>query len=171
MPSSADRAPVQQLYRSHHAWLLGWLYRRVQNRCDAADLSQDTFVRLLSAPRHNPDLREPRAYLATIARRLLANLYRRRSLERAYLDALATLPEDEALSAEHHAAILEALQAVEQVLARLPAKARRAFLLSQVEGRTQEDIAEAMAVSVRTVQRWLVQAFEECIVLASSEWP
>ncbi len=171
MPSSADRAPVQQLYRSHHAWLLGWLYRRVQNRCDAADLSQDTFVRLLSAPQHNADLREPRAYLATIARRLLANLYRRRSLERAYLDALATLPEDEALSAEHHAAILEALQAVEQVLARLPAKARRAFLLSQVEGRTQEDIAEAMAVSVRTVQRWLVQAFEECIVLASSEWP
>ena len=57
------------------------------------------------------------------------------------------------------------------MLARLPAKARRAFLLSQVEGRTQEDIAEAMAVSVRTVQRWLVQAFEECIVLASSEWP
>lgn len=171
MPPPADRAPVQQLYRSHHAWLLGWLYRRVQNRCDAADLSQDTFVRLLSAPRHNPDLREPRAYLATIARRLLANLYRRRSLERAYLDALAALPEDEALSAEHHAAILEALQAVEQVLARLPAKARRAFLLSQVEGRTQEDIAEAMAVSVRTVQRWLVQAFEECIVLASSEWP
>jgi len=171
MPPPADRAPVQQLYRSHHAWLLGWLQRRVQNRCDAADLSQDTFVRLLSVPQREDDLREPRAYLATIARRLLANLYRRRSLERAYLEALASLPEELVPSAEHHAAILEALHAVEQVLARLPAKARRAFLLSQVEGHTQEQIAEAMAVNVRTVQRWLVQAFEECIVLASSEWP
>lgn len=171
MPPPADRAPEQQLYRSHHAWLLGWLQRRVQNRCDAADLSQDTFVRLLSVPQREDDLREPRAYLATIARRLLANLYRRRSLERAYLEALASLPEELVPSAEHHAAILEALHAVEQVLARLPAKARRAFLLSQVEGHTQEQIAEAMAVNVRTVQRWLVQAFEECIVLASSEWP
>lgn len=171
MPPPTQHAPVQQLYRSHHAWLLGWLYRRVQNRCDAADLSQDTFVRLLSGPAPETQLREPRAYLATVARRLLANLYRRRSLERAYLDALATLPEEQAFSAEHHAAILEALNAVEQVLARLSAKARRAFLLSQIEGHTQEEIAAVMAVNVRSVQRWLIQAYEECIVLASSEWP
>lgn len=169
MPPSDDSAPVQQLYRSHHAWLLDWLYRRVQNRCDAADLSQDTFVRLLTSPQADVNVREPRAYLATIARRLLANLYRRRSLERAYLDALASLPEDHALSAEHHAVVIEALNAVEQVLARLSSKARQAFLLSQIEGHTQEEIAGLMAVSVRSVQRWLVQAYEECIVLASSE--
>ncbi|OLS61925.1 sigma-70 family RNA polymerase sigma factor [Pseudomonas putida] len=170
MPPPPHHAPVQQLYRSHHAWLLGWLQRRVQNHCDAADLSQDTFVRLLCAPQPEPRLREPRAYLATIARRLLANLYRRRSLERAYLEALATLPEEEAPSAEHHAAILEALNAVEQVLARLSRKARQAFLLSQIEGHTQEEIAVLMAVNVRSVQRWLVQAYAECIVLASGGW-
>ncbi|WDY59181.1 sigma-70 family RNA polymerase sigma factor [Pseudomonas sp. PSKL.D1] len=165
-----DHAPVQQLYRSHHGWLQGWLYRRVHDRCDAADLSQDTFVKLLT---HTPpaELREPRAYLATIARRLLLNLYRRRSLERAYLEALATLPEDDAPGAEHHAAMLEALHAVDQVLARLPEKARRAFLLSQLEGYSQEQIALEMAVNVRTVQRWLLRAFEECIVLASEQWP
>lgn len=166
---SPDRAPVQQLYRSHHSWLQGWLYRRVNDRCDAADLSQDTFVKLLT---HTPpaELREPRAYLATIARRLLLNLYRRRSLERAYLEALASLPEEEAPSAEYHAAVLEALHRVDQVLARLPAKARRAFLMSQLEGSSQEEIALSMAVSVRTVQRWLLRAYEECIVLGSGEW-
>jgi len=169
MPPPAHRAPVQQLYRSYHTWLQGWLYRRVNDRCDAADLSQDTFVRLLT---HSPpaELHEPRAYLATIARRLLLNLYRRRSLERAYLEALATLPEDEAPSAEHQAALLEALTAVDQVLARLPGKARRAFLLSQLEGWGQEQIAGEMGVTVRTVQRWLVKAYEECIVLGAEGW-
>ncbi|MGE8496077.1 MAG: sigma-70 family RNA polymerase sigma factor [Pseudomonas sp.] len=171
MSPPADHGPVQQLYRSHHAWLLGWLNRRINNRCDAADLSQDTFIRLLTSTLKPDDLREPRAYLATVANRLLVNLYRRRSLERAYLEALATLPEDEAPSAEYRAALLEALNEVDQVLARLSAKARRAFLMSQVEGYTQEEIAEVLAVSVRSVQRYLVQAFEECIVLASSEWP
>lgn len=165
-----DRAPFQQLYQSHHSWLQGWLYRRVNDRCDAADLSQDTFVKLLTqAP--PTQLREPRAYLATIARRLLLNLYRRRSLERAYLDALATLPEAHAPSAEYHAAVLEALHALDQVLARLPTKARQAFLMSQLEGCSQEAIAQDMGVSVRTVQRWLLRGYEECIVLASAQWP
>lgn len=161
---------MQQLYRSHHGWLVGWLYRRINDRCDAADLSQDTFVKLLTSPPPT-ELREPRAYLATIARRLLLNLYRRRSLEHAYLQALASLPEEQAPSAEHHAALLEALNAVDRVLARLPAKARRAFLMSQLEGYSQEQIATELGVTVRSVQRWLVRAFEECIVLASGEGP
>ncbi len=169
LPMPPDRAPIQQLYRSHHTWLQSWLYRRVNDRCDAADLSQDTFVKLLT---HAPptELREPRAYLATIARRLLLNLYRRRSLEQAYLEALANMPEGQAPSAEYQAALLEALNAVDRVLARLPGKARRAFLMSQVEGFSQEQIAQEMGVTVRSVQRWLVRAFEECIVLASGEW-
>ncbi|MNE85588.1 putative RNA polymerase sigma factor FecI [compost metagenome] len=59
---------------------------------------------------------------------------------------------------------------MDKVLARLPGKARRAFLMAQVEGFSQEQIAEEMGVSVRSVQRWLVRAFEECIVLGSEGW-
>ncbi|MCR8718245.1 sigma-70 family RNA polymerase sigma factor [Pseudomonas syringae] len=168
MPDSAD---LQHLYRSHHSWLVGWLYRRVQSQCDAADLSQETFLRLLSGAVEVGEVREPRAYLSTIARRLMVNLYRRRSLERAYLDALATVPLEDALSAEHHAAVLEALNAVDSMLSGLPRKVRRAFLLAQVEGYTQEQVAEAMGVTVRSVHRYLVQALEECIYLASRELP
>ena len=170
MPTPTDHAPVHQLYRTHHAWLLGWLHRRVNSRCDAADLSQDTFVRLLTSAQPLDDVREPRAFLATIAKRLLANLYRRRSLEQAYLEVLASLPEDEMPSAESQAAILEALNEVSKVLARLSTKARTAFLMSQLEGYTQEEIAKQLGVNVRSVQRYVLQGFAECIVLASSEW-
>lgn len=169
MSTPADHLPVQRLYSAHHAWLLGWLSRRVSSRCDAADLSQDTFLRLLTSPHQAHDLREPRAYLATIAKRLLANLYRRRSLEQAWLDALASLPVEEAPSAESQAMILETLNQIDQVLAALSSKARQAFLMSQLEGRTQEEIAEVLHVSVRTVQRYLLQGFAECIVIASGE--
>ena len=41
------------LYRDHRGWLESWLRRRMSNGCDAADLSQDTFLRLLaSSQRH-----------------------------------------------------------------------------------------------------------------------
>lgn len=170
MSASANRLPVRQLYQAHSKWLLGWVSRRVDNRCDAADLSQDTFLRVLTSANSPEQVREPRAYLATIAKRLLLNLYRRQSLEQAYLDALATMPEEQSPSIETQAALMEALNEVDRLLARLSVKARAAFLMSQLEGYTQEEVALALNISVRSVQRYLLQAFEECIVLASGEW-
>ncbi|WP_312932016.1 sigma factor [Pseudomonas sp.] len=64
---SSVHGDIQALYVEHHAWLQGWLWRRIGCRSDAADLTQDTFLRLFrpaTAP-HEPDLRQPRAYLAT----------------------------------------------------------------------------------------------------------
>lgn len=39
--------------------------------------------------------------------------------------------------------------------------------MAQLEGYTQEEIASRLGLSVRSVQRYLARAFEECIVLAS----
>ncbi|KAA2233543.1 sigma-70 family RNA polymerase sigma factor [Pseudomonas brenneri] len=159
---------IDQLYSHHHGWLQSWLRRRLGNAADAADLAQDTFVRLLcSAPGEPLNFTTPRAYLATIANRLSINLYRRRSLEHAYLAVLAQTPEDLSPSLEHQALVLEALDEIDQVLALLPARTRQAFLMAQLEGYTQEEIASQLGLSVRSVQRYLARAFEECIVLAS----
>ena len=163
-----QRQDIATLYADHHGWLQGWLRKRLGNAADAADLAQDTFVRLLSrAPGEPLNFTAPRAYLATVANRLTINFYRRRSLEQAYLAALAQTPEDLAPSLEHQALVLEALDEIDQVLALLPAKTRQAFLMVQVEGYTQEEIASRLNLSVRSVQRYLARAFEEFIVLAS----
>ncbi|MCY1285751.1 putative RNA polymerase sigma factor FecI [compost metagenome] len=156
---------LHDLYSDHHGWLQGWLRKRLGNAADAADLAQDTFIRLLTAK--PVEIGAPRPYLATIANRLLINLYRRRSLEQAYLEALASLPEAETPSLESQALILEALHAVDAVLGRLPTAARKAFLMAQLEGYTQEEIASHLGIHVRSVQRYLARAYEECIVLAA----
>ncbi|USS56663.1 MULTISPECIES: sigma-70 family RNA polymerase sigma factor [Pseudomonas] len=170
--SSANHHPhqaIDQLYSHHHGWLQNWLRKRLGSAADAADLAQDTFVRLLSSATGEAlNYTAPRAYLATIANRLALNFYRRRSLEQAYLAALAETPEELAPSLEHQALVLEALDEIDQVLALLPAQSRQAFLMAQLEGYTQEEIASRLKLSVRTVQRHLARAFEECIVLAST---
>lgn len=77
----------------------GWLRRKVGNAVDAAKLAQDTFLRLLTVPARRlmpvQGLHEPRAYLATGARRRLKHL-RRQSLEQSQLAALVALPEPQA---------------------------------------------------------------------------
>jgi RNA polymerase sigma-70 factor (ECF subfamily) len=77
--------PVESLYHDHHSWLTGWLRRRLGCPDSAADLAQDTFIRVLSA-REPAAIIEPRAFLTTLAKRVLFNHYRRQDLERAYLE-------------------------------------------------------------------------------------
>lgn len=164
MSDHSSHAVTEELYRDHHSWLRAWLRRRLSNSADASDLMQDTFFRLLTAPPVVIDT--PRAYLATVANRLASNLLRRRSLEQTYLDTLASLPEAEVPSLEQQALILEALQTVDTVLDQLPARVRRAFLMAQLEGYSQQEIAAILDTSVRSVQRYIARAYEEFMLLA-----
>lgn len=156
---------LHALYRDHRGWLECWLRRRMGNAWDAADLSQDTFLRVLSSSQQIADLREPRAYLLTVGKRLLSNFYKRRSLEEAYLEALAQLPEDSVPSPEQRWLLLETLQALDELLNGLPALVRRAFLWSQLEGLGYREIAERLRVSERTVKRYMAQAYEHCLLV------
>jgi RNA polymerase sigma factor (sigma-70 family) len=166
---SPARAPqLAQLYDDHHPWLLGWLRRKLGCSHHAADLAQDTFLRLIHAQLHGltqpAELREPRAFLATVAGRLVANHFRRLSLEQAWLDALAVLPEASWPSPEHQAMARQTLQRIDTALAALSGRARQAFLLSQFEGLTYSQIAVELAVTERSVKRYMAQAFEACIL-------
>ena len=157
---------LSQLYGEHHPWLLRWLRGKLACTDHAADLAQDTFVKLLATPAERAvTMREPRAYLTTVARRLLIDHYRRQSLEQAWLATLAQLPAPAAPSAEERLLILETLHRIDAMLDGLGAKVRTAFLLSQLEGMAYADIAARLRVSERTVKRYMVQALTQCIVL------
>lgn len=167
--SSADRAlnqHVQSLYCEHHGWLHRWLDRKLGNTSDAADLAHDTFVRLLTRQSATSFGAEPRALLTHIAKGLVIDRWRRQDVERAYLDTIAHLPEPEVPSPETRWLILEALYRIDAMLSAMPDKARRAFLMSQLDGMTYSQIAEALDVSLITVKRYMRDAFLACLSVA-----
>lgn len=155
---------MQSLYREHHPWLVALLRRKLGGHGDnAADLAQDTFERLLRTPGSPAAaIREPRAYLTTIATRLAAQFFRRQALEQAYLAVLAEQPEAVWPSAETQALVLEALEAVSRMIDGLPSRAREVLLLSQLDGMSYADIAAELGVSVNVVQKAMSQALKHC---------
>jgi RNA polymerase sigma factor (sigma-70 family) len=162
--SALQHPQIQTLYCDHHGWLQGWLRKKLGNSCDAADLAQDTFARLLTA--RNPEvIAQPRAYLTSVAKNILVNWYQRQALERAYLEALAVMPEPEAPSPEQRLVILQTLHEIDAMLDSLKPLARRAFLLSQIEGMKYEDIARELGVALVTVKRYMQQGFRGCLAL------
>jgi RNA polymerase sigma-70 factor (ECF subfamily) len=149
------------LYQAHNSWLTGWLRRRLGCPDSAADLAQDTFIRVLTA-REPLAIIEPRAFLTTLAKRVLFNHYRRHDLERAYLETLAQIPEMVAPSEEDKAIILQTLLELDQLLDGLPRPVKRAFLLAQVDGLTYPQIAAELDISVATVKRHLNKTAMRC---------
>jgi len=155
---------VGGLFRSHYGWLCSRLHRHLDSRAHAEDIAADTFTQLLSAPGVLP-IRQPRALLTTIALRLMYQLWRRRDLERAYLDALANDETCTAPSPEDLAQLFQALQAIDQLLDGLPAKVKATFLLSQLNGLTYPEITAELGISQRSVSDYMARAFNRCLRL------
>lgn len=168
MPATHPHS-LHSLYQAHHGWLHQWLRRRLGCSDTAADLAQDTFLRLLTRDEPLAPLREPRAYLTRIAQGLMANHWRRQDIERAYLDALAAAPAATALSPEEHHLILETLQRIDALLRGLPGKVRQAFLLSRLDGVRYSEIAMTLGVSERMVKKYIAQAMLHCLRLQAED--
>lgn len=163
--SESAAGEFSHFYREHHSWLRDWLRRRLGNGWDAADLAHDAFIRVLLKPRAFDSFDGARAYLSTVANGLCIDLWRRRQIEQAWLDALAAKPEAEIPSAEHHAAVIEALCEIDAMLSRLPVRVASAFTLAMMYGMTDREVAERLGVSDRMVRKYMAQAMLHCLAL------
>jgi RNA polymerase sigma-70 factor (ECF subfamily) len=171
---SAVEMKLQQqlasLYSDHHGWLFGWLRKKLGCADNAADLAQDTFVRIITSRDALLGMRAPRAYLTTTARHLLANRVRRQKIEEAYLAELH-LAASQCAGFPSPEQICIAIQALEQINAALQGlqfRPREAFLLHYLDGQTQAEVATALGVSTRMVQKYLAQALLHCHLSAST---
>ncbi|WP_106803114.1 sigma-70 family RNA polymerase sigma factor [Pseudomonas sp. S5D5] len=166
---SASNLPLNQavhaLYAEHHGWLFGWLRKKLGCPQNAADLSHDTFLRILASRDALGAMREPRAFLTTTARHLIIDRARRRQLEDAYLRELALtieIMEQCQQSPEQILVTLEALEQIAFVLDGLALNARQAFLLYFLEGLRQSEIASRLGISERMVRKHLMNALMHC---------
>ncbi|WP_165390947.1 sigma-70 family RNA polymerase sigma factor [Pseudoduganella lutea] len=148
-------------FQRSYGWLTASMHRLVGCRNDAEDLAASTFTELaaLDDVRH---IRQPRALLTTIARRLTFEFWRRRDLERAYLAELALRPEGHGASAEELCMTVEEIVRIDAALAKLSRKAREAFILSQFEEMGYAEIALRLDVSVSMVRKYVAQALAAC---------
>lgn len=164
MSDLVQHDPIHTLYADHHGWLKGWLRKRLHCSEQAADLAQDTFVRLLGQRRVQPIV-EPRAYLSHIARGLMIDRYRRRQLEQAYLEALTCAPEPLDISPEERLLLLESLMHIDRLLEGLGSRTRDIFLMAQLDGLSYVEIGRQLQLSTNTVKKHAARAMVHCLLV------
>ncbi|MFI8982909.1 RNA polymerase sigma factor [Ectopseudomonas khazarica] len=159
------RAPSSLLhsFQTHYEDLLRFLSRRLGDSQRAADVAQDTWLRLADHP-DEQRVENPRAYLFRVAGNLAIDNLRRDNrlaelhVEEDVLDELS----DPLAAPEKHLLARESLVQLDAALAQLPAKAREALLLNRLDGLTHAQIARRLGVSESMVGKYLAQAMRHC---------
>jgi len=155
---------LHTLYSDHLDWLQAWLSKKVGCTHHAADLAQDTFVRLLLKKVEACDFTTPRIYLAHIAKGLVIDHWRRQALEREYLNALVLNADEASYSLELQAVMIETLFEIDTMLNTLAPKVRHAFLLAQIDGLTYKEISVIIGVSERMIKKYMANAMMHCLL-------
>jgi RNA polymerase sigma-70 factor (ECF subfamily) len=161
-----QRELIGLFYEEHKPWLYQWLCKKMSSQLDAADIAQDTFVRVLL--KEHVEITEPRAYLTRIAHGLMVNSLKRRDIERAYQATLIDPYLLEYPSPEMQALVVEALLAIDEMLNTLPPKVKQAYLMMQLDGLKYKEIAEKLDVSIRTIASYIEKATIHCLIFESS---
>jgi len=150
---------LKGLFLKHADTLRGYLSRKIRDPQLAADLVQESFLRLAQKP-PSEHIDNSQGYLYRTASNLLIDHIRqeaRRKTDSVPHEALAEI-EDETAGLEAHAMVQQQRRALKQVMAELPERTRQIFRLNRIEGMTHAQVARHLDISDSSVQKHLAKA-------------
>lgn len=151
-PSPSDRSAREKLFRDHSGWLIEFLGRRF-GKDAAEELAQDAFAQSFDDGR----IRNPRAFLATLALRAAADHARR---EQSRPVAWEVDEADAPVLPDQLERVL-----LQQLLRELPRPVREVYLLCRVAGFTYPEAAERLGISVKRVEARMTEAHKRFAAL------
>lgn len=152
---------LELAFRAHAAELRSFLHRQLRNPETAADLTQETYLRLLRQPPRKPVL-NLRGFIFKIARNLVID-HARSSQTRVHLDeGMAYLYEVTGESPPLLDVVVaqKDLAAMAHALHRLPVQCQQIFTLCRLQNLAHKDVALQLQVSTSTVEKQLAIALD-----------
>ena len=151
-------------FQDHYDDLVRFLTRYIGSEHRAADVAQDVYLRLATAPAPAEEIADPRAYFFRVARNLAIDTIRQDRRRGRYLSPYEPPPTlaDPLPSPEAVLQSRRRLDLLDRALRQLPDKPRQALLLSRVEGMTHAAIAGHLGVSESMIAKYLAQALRHC---------
>jgi RNA polymerase sigma factor (sigma-70 family) len=157
----ADRALLTLLFNKHRSALLNHVRRMVRSREDAAELVQETYLRVMGRTPVGEFEKIARAYLFQTATNLARDHFRRQRFRTH--SALDDVPEAQAPvsgSPEDELHWSQTMDALRGAIDAMPPGTRAVFLLARIEHKPYAEIAQALGLSVRTVERRMSEAID-----------
>jgi RNA polymerase sigma-70 factor (ECF subfamily) len=144
--AGGDHQSIEQICRTEWEPLYRFIYYKVQNREEAEDVTQETFVRALTCWRtQKPDVANWSGYLKKIAFNIIRDRWRQKQRRGIMIDFESINPGD-IITADEQKIIIQRVQ-IENALALLSEDHRKILDLRILKGHS---VAEAAALTGKT---------------------
>ena len=166
-------AAHRELIKRYERPVFSLVFRMVRDRELAEDLTQDTFVKVLShLERYRPDFKFS-SWLFKIANNVAIDHLRRRQLDTVSIDGSPHAITSDAVEStrfelvDQNESALDEMEAkelgteIERAIAGLRPEYRSCILLRHVEGRSYEEIASTLDLPLGTVKTYIHRARHE----------
>jgi RNA polymerase sigma factor (sigma-70 family) len=148
---------IERLFREHNEALLRFLHTRLRSAQEARDVAQEAYVRLLSL--HEPGaVSYLRAFLFQTANNLALDRLRRDQVHNRATAQPLFKEFIDSRTPERRLAGSQEIEKLQRLLAALPPKCQRAFLLNRCYGMDFDAVAKQMGLKSRMVRTYVVRA-------------
>jgi RNA polymerase sigma-70 factor (ECF subfamily) len=161
-----------ELYDTHRTAVYSFAYSLTQNRGEAEDLFQETWLRVAQYFPKALDMKKVKAWLFTITANLHKDaLRRKRTRSRFLFHKMWTSDQDLTMcegSSEHadsdrkmESQKLEMGHVISQAVSNLPDQQRLIFMLKEIAGFKQSEISEILGIPIGTVKSVMFRAVKK----------
>ncbi|MCY3818619.1 MAG: RNA polymerase sigma factor [Gammaproteobacteria bacterium] len=153
---TGDQRAYARLLDRHLNSVHAYVYRMTNNRADAEDIAQETFLRVWHRARtFRPGRVRFSTWLHRIAHNLCVDAFRkRRTIVDMELEAMA----DDAPGVDEESIAEQRRKAVHDGIAALPERQRSALVLCQIQGRSNREAAQILDISVDALESLIARA-------------
>lgn len=157
-----DRSTIADVIKNQGKRLHGFIRKRVHSREDADDILQDVYSQLVEADRLMKPIDQISAWLFTVARNRITDLYRKKKTvsmpeflsekeEESFYDELNNLLFDNGSTPETEYLRALVWTELEKAMEELPEEQRLVFELTEMKGMSFKAISEQTGVAVNTL--------------------
>ncbi len=153
-----SKEAFKSIFDTYAAKIYAFALSYLKNEEDAEELLQDVFLKIWEIRADLDSSKNIKALLFKICINLIYDLIRRKNIELAYLDYSAKNYHSESDSTWHEVIYNDMLSNLTKLVALMPEQRKHIFKLSKEEGFSNDEIAQQLKLSKRTVENQLYRA-------------
>lgn len=161
-----------ELYDTHRTAVFSFAYSLTQNRGEAEDLFQETWLRVAQYFPKVLDMKKVKAWLFTIMANLHKDTLRKKRTRRRFLfqkkwtteqdvTGCEELPELASAAETKGSEHVEMSHAISHAISNLPDQHRLVFMLKEIAGFKQSEISEILGLPIGTVKSVMFRAVKK----------
>lgn len=154
-----DKRAYQILFDKYYVRLVSYINTYTKNQDSSKDIVQESFIKLWNNRATIEADASVVSFLHKIAYNIFVDKYRKQKRNQSLLDALSYEAINESIESEEEVAKTKKIEMVKRSIDELPPRCQEIFKMSKYEGLKYVEIAEALNLSIKTVEAQMGKAF------------